>query len=159
MASAEHSFSYLLRNSGEVLEEVEYRDIVLQRRDGEDLYLALHSRQQGIRDSLGVLARFLRATLHDERAQSATAKWLTEEIPWTQFLPESDRRAFLDDFARTAAACVEIENYEPLTQSLRGWKATAEAYADPNVAQRLKKRHRGRAVPVHRPDTSRVRAR
>ena len=37
MAIGERTLSYMLRNSGAVLDEVEQRDIVLQRRDGEDL--------------------------------------------------------------------------------------------------------------------------
>src|SRR5437899_716972 len=129
MAVSERSLSYLLRNSGDVLKEVEHRDVVLQRRDGEDLYLALLSRERGVRDSLGVLARLLRAALADDRSRDGMAKWLTEELPWTSFLPQDDRNEFLDDFTRTAVACADLENYEPLVRSLRGWKATAEAYA------------------------------
>src|SRR6266567_1741740 len=57
MAISERSLSFMLRNSGEVLDELEERDVILQRRDGEDLYLALRSREWGIRESVGVLAR------------------------------------------------------------------------------------------------------
>ncbi|MBI4729264.1 MAG: hypothetical protein HY775_07135 [Acidobacteria bacterium] len=158
MSTAEHSLSFLLRNSGVVLEEVEHRDVVLQRRDGEDLYLALRSRERGVRESLNVLARVLRAALHDEAARSAIARWLVDELPWTNFLPDADRQEFLSDFARTATACVEVDNYEPLIQSLRGWKATAEIYADPRVAAHLRRPHRGPSAPLKRPGSSRDRA-
>jgi hypothetical protein len=158
MATVARTLSFMLRNSGEVLEEVEHRDVILQRRDGDDLYLALHSRERGIRESLGVLARLLRGALHDEAARAALVTWLTEELPWTSFLPPADQAAFLDDFVRTSAACVEVDSYEPLVRSLEGWKATAEAYAIPGVTETLKKKHRGPAVPLSRPRHTRARA-
>jgi hypothetical protein len=159
MSVAEHSLSYMLRNSGAVLEELERRDVVLQRRDGEDLYLALRSRERGVRESLGVLARMVRAALHDEVARVAIAKWLADELPWTSFLPPEDREAFLTDFAKTSAACAEMDVYEPLVQTLDGWKATAEAYADPGLVETLRQAHRGPAVRLRRPGRSRARTR
>lgn len=155
----ERSLSYMLRNSGAILDEVEHRDVVLQRRDGEDLYLALRSRERGIRESLGVLARIVRAALHDVGTRGAVAKWLAEELPWTSFLPESDRKNFLADFARTSAACVEAEVYEPLIRTLESWKATAEVYANPALLAVLTEKHKGPPVPLSRPVTRRARKR
>lgn len=156
MSVAEHSLSYLLRNSGEVLEEVASRDVVLQRRDGEDLYLTALSRERGVRDSLSVLARLLRAALADEHGRETAGRWLTDELPWTTFLPIADREEFLDDFSQTAIACVELENYEPLVRALRGWKATAEAYANVDVTERLHDRRRGPAVALKPPRSARA---
>lgn len=156
MAIGERTLSYMLRNSGAVLDEVEQRDIVLQRRDGEDLFLALSSRERGIRESLGVLAGFVRAGLHDESARSGVVKWLADDLPWTSFLPEDDRERFLVDFARTSAACVDADTYEPLVRALDGWKATAEAYANPEVLKLLTPAHRGSSVPVPRPSKARA---
>lgn len=157
MPAVEHSLSYMLRNSGAVLDEVEDRDVILQRRDGEDLYLALRSRELGIRESLGVLARIVRAALHEEATRAAVAKWLADELPWTSFLPEADREDFIADFARTSAACVEVGVYEPLARTLESWKATAEVYADPALLEVLTQEHGGPAVALARP--VRVRAR
>ncbi len=84
------------------------------------------------------------------------AKWLSDELPWTGFLPLDDRNEFLEDFTHTAVACVEFENYEPLIRSLRGWQATAEAYADPEIAKRLQKSHRGPSVKLKAPRISRA---
>lgn len=156
MSVTERSLSYLLRNSGEVLEEVERRDVVLQRRDGEDLYLALLSRERGVRDSLTVLTHLLRAALADDKSRDAMAHWLTEELSWTSFLPLDDRNEFLEDFTKTALACADLENYEPLVHSLRGWRATAEAYADPAIAKHLHQSHRGPVVGLRRPSAGRA---
>lgn len=159
MSVAEHSLSYMLRNSGAVLEELERRDVVLQRRDGEDLYLALRSRERGVRESLGVLAHIVRAALHDESARVTIARWLSEELPWTSFLPPEDREAFLADFAKTSAACAEMDVYEPLLQTLNGWRATAQVYADPRLAEVMREAHRGPAVRLRRPASARARRR
>lgn len=156
MIAAEHSLSYMLRNSGAVLEELEGRDVILLRRDGEDLYLALRSRQTGVRELLGVMARMVRAALHDESAHAAIAAWLADEMPWTSFLPPEDREAFLADFANTATACAELDVYEPLLQSLDGWKATAEVYADPRLLDVMREEHGGPAVPLRRSADSRA---
>lgn len=156
MAIGERSLSYMLRNSGAVLDEVEQRDIVIQRRDGEDLYLALSSRERGIRESLGVLAGFVRAALHDESRRSDVVKWLADDLPWTSFLPEDDRERFLIDFAQISAACADADTYEPLVRALDGWKATAEAYANPEVLKLLTPAHRGSSVPLPRPPQARA---
>lgn len=151
MAVAEHNLSYMLRNSGEILDEVQHRDVVLQRRDGEDLYLALRSRERGVRESLGILARLLRRAVDDDDTRPLLAKWLSDALPWTSFLPSEDREQFLIEFTRTSAACVDVDTYEPLVRSLEAWKATAEVYANPEILKLLDKRHRGHAVSLTRP--------
>jgi hypothetical protein len=138
---------------------VEHRDVVIQRRDGEDLHLALRSRERGIRESLGVLARIVRAALHDVANREAVAKWLAEELPWTSFLPDSDREQFLAEFAKAAVGSVEAEVYEPLIRTLEAWKATAEVHANPALLKVLSQAHTGPAVPISRPTTRRGRKR
>jgi hypothetical protein len=58
----EHTLSHMLRSSGDVIAEAEHQDVVLRRRDGADLSLSLHSREESVRSALGVLARLLVAT-------------------------------------------------------------------------------------------------
>lgn len=144
--------SEMLRNSGDVIEETAVRDVVLRRRDGEDLFLALRSRERAVRESLGVLARILRAALHDDGARAAVVKWASEELPWTTLLPEDEAEEFLSDFARTVAACVDADIYEPLVHHLGDWKATAETYATQEVVEALQERHAALAVPLQKPN-------
>lgn len=152
MPVVERTLSDMLRNSGAVIEETAVRDVILRRRDGEDLFLALRSRERAVRESLGVLARILRAALHDDVARATVVKWAAEELPWTTLLPEDEAEAFLSDFARTVAACVEADTYEPLVHELSDWKATAETHANREVVEALRERHRGPAIPLARPD-------
>ena len=81
LSLAERTFTRMLRNSGEVLAEVEHRDIVLRRRDGEDLFLGLRSREESVRDALGILARLLVAASVDPETRSRVAAALDRLAP------------------------------------------------------------------------------
>src|SRR6266852_4428041 len=111
MAVAEHTFTFMLRNSGDVLDEVERRDVVLRRRDGEDLFLGLRSREESVRDALGVLARLLLAASVDPETRQRMAGGLSASLPWTAFLPQDERGDFLEALTSTAAACVELDTF------------------------------------------------
>jgi len=152
MSVIERTLSEFLRASGEVIQETEHRDVILRRRDGEDLFLALRSRERGVRESFGILARLLRAALHDESAREALTKWATEELPWTTFLPQHELERFLVDFVQTAAASADADVYEPLALSLREWRSTAEVYANPELARALTEGHAGPSVQLSRPE-------
>lgn len=152
MTVVERTLSEMLRNSGEVIQETSVRDVILRRRDGEDLFLALRSRERAVRESLGILARILRAVLHDDIARAGVVKWAADELPWTTLLPEDEAEAFLADFARTVAACVEADTFEPLVHVLLDWKATAETHANKEIIEALRERHEGPGIPLSRPN-------
>lgn len=150
---AEHTLTFMLRNSGDVLAEVEHRDVVLRRRDGEDLFLGLRSREESVREALGVLARLLLAASVDAETRQRVAGALSATLPWTAFLPEGERNDFFEALTTTAAACVEVDNFEPLARLIEGWRATAEIHANPEVGDLLRARHAGPPVKIRRPKT------
>lgn len=151
---AEHTFTHMLRNSGEVLAEVEQRDVVLRRRDGEDLFLGLRSREESVRDALGVLARILLAASIDPETRWRVVGALGASLPWTTFLPDDERAEFFEALTATAAACVEVDMFEPLARLIEGWRATAEIHANPEVAEFLGVPRSGPAVTLERPKVS-----
>lgn len=154
MSLAEHTFTHMLRNSGEVLAEVEHRDVVLRRRDGEDLFLGLRSREQSVRDALGVLARLLLAASVDPETRQRVAGALPASLPWTTFLPDDEREQFFEALTATAAACIEVDTFEPLAHLIEGWRATAEIHANPELAKILNVPRSGPAVRIKRPKVS-----
>lgn len=154
MGLAEHTFTHLLRNSGDVLAEVEHRDVVLRRRDGADLFLGLASREESIRDALGVLARLLLSASADADTRRKVAGGMAASLPWTTFLPDVEREAFFDALTSTAAAGVEVDNFEPLVRLVEGWRATAEIHANPALAGLLSIERQGPPVKVKRPKAS-----
>lgn len=154
MTLAEHTFTHMLRNSGDVLAEVEHRDVVLRRRDGEDLFLGLRSREASVRDALGVLARILLAASVDPDTRQRVAGALSASLPWTTFLPEDERTEFFEALTSTAAACVEVDTFEPLAHLIEGWRATAEIHANPELAKVLRAKRSGPPVKIKRPRAS-----
>jgi hypothetical protein len=61
-----------------------------------------------------------------------------EVFPWASLLPKRDRTAFVEELARTLVAASALDNYAPVAQLLREWRATAEIHADPRLARRLR---------------------
>jgi hypothetical protein len=64
---------------------------------------------------------------------------VADVFPWATLLPKGDRRTFVDELTTTLMAVAGLENYAPVGQLLREWKATAEIYADPRLARRLRR--------------------
>jgi hypothetical protein len=82
---------------------------------------------------------------------AALADALADAFPWLEFLPSTDRRSFLDEFSRVVTAAAAVDNYEPLTQLVREWRATAEVHADPKLARRLRRAVEAAGEPVAAP--------
>ena len=134
MSLIERNVSDMIRSSGDVLRQAERQDVVLRRRDGADMMLVDLEREQGIRQSLADAARIIAGFGGGSEASvKHVAKALPSSLPWTQFLPDHERLAFLEEFAATATACIETEVFEPLAQLSREWRATAAVYADPRL--------------------------
>lgn len=135
---AEATLTDFLRDPNAVVDRLEHVDVVLHRRNAEDLHLSLESRTEAVADSVRFLARMLSAALADaevrDRLQASA-----EAIPWLSFLGAKQRQEFLADFFRTAEAAAELGVMTPLAQILREWQATASIYADPELATELRR--------------------
>lgn len=136
--TAEATLTDFLRDPKAVVDRLEHVDVVLHRRNAEDLHLSLESRTEAVADGVRFLARMLGAALADagvrDRLQASA-----EAIPWLSFLPAMQRQAFLAEFFRTAEAAAELGVMTPLAQLLREWQATAAIYADPELAAELRR--------------------
>lgn len=137
MRVTEHPFSDLLRRPKAVTEDVEEGDVLLRRRDEPDLRLSRADREAHRAEAFVALGRALRnLAVHNS---SALGEALGDAFPWLEFLPAADRQEFLDEFTRVVTAAAAVDNYEPLTQLVREWRATAEVHADPKLAKRLRR--------------------
>lgn len=137
MRVTEHTFSDLLRHPKDVTDDVEDGDVLLRRRDEPDLRLTRADREAHRAEAFSALGRAMRnLAVHNPAALSDA---LADAFPWLEFLPAGDRRLFLDEFSRVVTAAAAVDNYEPLTQLVREWRATAEVHADPKLARRLRR--------------------
>jgi len=149
MRLIERPFSDLLRKPKEVTDDVEQSDVLLRRRDEPDLRLSRADREAQRVDLFSAIGRALRnLAVH---SPAALADALADAFPWLEFLPSTDRRSFLDEFSRVVTAAAAVDNYEPLTQLVREWRATAEVHADPKLARRLRRAVEAAGEPVAAP--------
>lgn len=137
MRVTEHAFSDLLRQPKAVTDDLEEGDVLLRRRDEPDLRLSRADREAHRAEAFAALGRAMRnLAVHNP---AALEEALADAFPWLEFLPATDRRLFLDEFTRVVTAAAAVDNYEPLTQVVIEWRATAEVHADPKLARRLRK--------------------
>ena len=137
-STAEATMTEFLRDPNGVVERLEHVDVVLHRRNAEDLRLSLQSRSEAVNDSVRFLTRVLGTALTDEVVRQRL-RVSVEAIPWLSFLPEERRSEFLVDFFRCAEAAAELGTMAPLVQLLREWQATAAIYADPELSAELRR--------------------
>jgi hypothetical protein len=149
MRVIEHSFSELLREPKSVVRDLDDGDVLLRRRGAPALRLSLVDRDVQRADAYAVVGRALRSlAVH---VPGALGEALLEEFPWTAFLPKPAQAEFIDDFTRTVVAAAEVDNFAPLAQLIEEWQATAEIYADPKLARRLRRSTTATGGAVGRP--------
>jgi hypothetical protein len=137
MRVTERPFSDLLRHPKDVAFEVDEGDVVLRRRDEPDLRLTRADRETERAAAFAAFGRTLRnLAVHNPRALGDA---LGDAFPWLEFLPGAERRAFVEEFSRVAAAAAELDTYGPMSQIVREWRATAEIHANPRLARRLRR--------------------
>lgn len=137
MRVIERPFSDLLRHPNDVAEDIEEGDVLLRRRGEPDLRLSRADREADRAAAWAALSRALRNIAVHNAAVLEGA--LADAFPWIELLPKADRRLFLDEFSRVVTASGVLDNYAPLSQLLREWRATADIHADPKLARRLRK--------------------
>ncbi len=137
MTTADFTLSYMLRNSGEVLNAVDHTDVKLARRDGADLHVGTMRRETAVRDSLDLAARALGAVLSDPDLSEHAMNAIEEALPWVGWLDVEGRHEFAVGFIRTTSACHDTGNYEPLAKLLNRWRASAQIAQSPELSALL----------------------
>lgn len=135
MQVIERPFSEFLRQPNSVVAELGDHDVLLRRRNAPALRLSDADRDDQRSEAFEALGRLLRNMLR--HSPDGMEQAITDVFPWATFLPTGDRQTFADDLATTLAAVVSLNNYAPVGQLLREWKATAEIHADPEMVRRL----------------------
>jgi hypothetical protein len=148
MRVIERSFSEFLRQPNEVVAELADHDVLLRRRNAPSLRLSEADRDEERSEAFEALARLLRNMV--THTPGGLEQTVADVFPWATFLPKRDRTAFIDELTTTLMAVAGMDNYAPVGQLLREWKATAEIHADPKLARRLRRSidAGGDAVPV-----------
>ena len=137
MATYELNWSAFLREPTSIEPLLEKGDVVLKRRDGEPLRLCLESRSADERQALFAAARLLSAGISADHGRTL-GRIVPDRLPWTRFLPEEDRAAFVAEFFSHLEACADLGDFGALGRLLAEWKNTAAAFAD-GIAPELRR--------------------
>ncbi|MGD9751241.1 MAG: DUF6247 family protein [Acidimicrobiia bacterium] len=149
MRVVERPFSEFLRQPNDVVAELAEHDVLLRRRNAPALRLSQADRDDERSEAFEALARLLRnLAVHSPGALDVA---LDEVFGWVTFLPRADRKLFAQELTRTLVGAADVENFAPVGQLLREWKATAEIHADPVLARRLRKPVRAGGAQVAAP--------
>jgi len=111
-------------------------DVRVRRRDGVDLLLTREDRMVSSGEGAIAAVRALRNLLAHVPAEVAAAA-LNDEFPWLSLLPGDAVAQFVAEFIKSARISAELAQWSVLAETLRGWKATAMIYADPDLVVEL----------------------
>ena len=150
MPTAEATLTDFLRDPNAVVDRLAQTDIVLHRRNADDLRLSLESRSEAIATSVELIGHILRSLLEDASVRQRVRE-KTAAVAWLALLPESERDRFLEEFFRSAEGSADLGVMAPLGQLLREWRQTAAIYADPALAAELRRPLPGNAGAIPRP--------
>jgi hypothetical protein len=149
MTTATASFTELLRSPNEVTGRVAGGDVIIRRRDAEDLVLTTVARDQARSISVEVVTRLLADALEDDVVRRHIAKRVA--LPWLRFLPVVEREAFYRELFECVIGSVELGTMAPVAQLLADWQATAAVHADPALAEHMRRPAVAEGAPVARP--------
>jgi hypothetical protein len=137
MTTADATFTDFLRNPREVTERLREGDVILHRRDGDDLRLSVESRAAATIESLQVVGRVLTDILADAAVRDRISD--RAALPWVRFLPRQERTRFYTELFECVEGAAQLGTLAPVSRLLDEWQATAAVHADPVLAGRLRR--------------------
>ncbi|MBW8487556.1 hypothetical protein [Actinomadura parmotrematis] len=135
MSTTSIPFSTLIREQTSVFPALADSDVVLERRDAENLVLMRDERYRAMAGSLRLAARSLALVAKADRGLAEEV--FAEELPWLRWLPADDREQCVRDLLGELLAGAHTGLFMPFARSLVAWQHTAEAWSDPATAARL----------------------
>ena len=150
MTTKTFPFSTLINKQTSVFPALDDGDVVLERRDAENLVLMRSERFQAMAEGLRLAARSLSIIARTNRALAEDV--FAEELPWLTWLPTEARPECIAELLDHLLAGAATGLFVPFARALREWSSTAEIYSDPELARRLRGPFTTRAaIDVSRP--------
>lgn len=146
-------YSTFLRGPSKVLPRLEEGDVLLERRDEENLVLTSFGRFSARQEGMSLAVRLL-----GDVARSQTelmTSLFAAELPWLRWLPEAEQSQCVDELFGELAAGADTGVLEPFARALAAWRSTAEAWSDPELARRLQGPFDGEGEEISRPSGKR----
>ena len=147
--AATRTLTEFLQHSGRILPEIEQGEVVLRRRDGDEIVLVSRQHWQALESSLRILAEAYHVGRTGEWEHAEPREWFS--LPWLTLLHDEDRRACLDELITTALAALDSGRLAALADTLDRWRATALATWDDDRARDQGRRAVDDPLPLPRP--------
>jgi hypothetical protein len=138
MGERTFTFSMLLRAPRSVLPALDGGDVLLRRRSHEDLVLSTRPRSEGRDEALLMMSRMLMRLINQDGRMAVSV--LAHELPWLHWLPEESRIVCVREILRDLAAGADRGRPTRFQATLGAWRATAEAWSDPEFAREVRGR-------------------
>lgn len=149
MATKTFPYSAFLRGPTQVLPSLDDADVVLERRDAENLVLMREERFDAGAAGLSVAARAL--AILARRNRELAEEVLAEELPWTTWLPVTERKQCVSELVNHLVAGADTGELLPFGRALISWRSTAVVWSDPQLARELRGPFPGDGAEVLRP--------
>lgn len=149
MVTKSFQYSAFLRGPSQVLPTLDHADVVLERRDDEDLVLMRAERFEAGVAGLRIAARALAIVARRNRVLAEEV--LAEELPWLTWLPETERRDCVNELLDHLLAGADTGELLPFGRTLASWRSTAVVWSDPQLARELQGPFPGDGTDVPRP--------
>ncbi len=125
------------REYATLLQETPDDDFLLERRAGDPVLVRPLREARADLEVAHDLAAMLRSMLGQPDLVDLLDSTLDEVYPWAVLLPPEVRGAFTRESVQMLRACAALGRFGAYADLLASWKATAEVYADPELARRL----------------------
>lgn len=132
-----------------MLPTLDSADVILERRDDENLILMRAERFQAGMTSLRIAARAL--AIVARRNSALAEEVLEEELPWLTWLPDMERQECVRELLSNLIAGADTGELLPFGRSLTSWRSTAVIWSDPRLASELQGPFAGDGPEVRRP--------
>ncbi|MEU0564539.1 hypothetical protein ABZ297_03935 [Nonomuraea sp. NPDC005983] len=149
MTTKSFPYSAFLRGPSQVLPSLESADVILERRDDENLILMRAERFEAGTASLRIAARAL--AIVARRNSDLAEEVLTEELPWVTWLPDTERHECVRELLGHLIAGADTGELLPFGRALASWRSTAIVWSDPQLARELQGPFTGDGPDVPRP--------
>ncbi|MER6944420.1 hypothetical protein ABT294_10385 [Nonomuraea sp. NPDC000554] len=149
MTTKSFPYSAFLRGPSQVLPSLDNADVVLERRDDENLILMRAERFEAGTASLRIAARAL--AIVARRNSDLAEEVLAEELPWVTWLPDPERHECVRELLGHLIAGADTGELLPFGRALASWRSTAIVWSDPQLARELQGPFPGDGPDVPRP--------
>ncbi len=134
-ATTTATVSDLSHKPAEVLDTVESKDVLITRRDAEDVLVSTVTRVSAERNSIAALIAVVQKTWR--RTQSGLIPVMEGMYPWMASLPRADQKTFVHRYADVLAECAAHRDFQPLVILLSQWEYTASLHRDEKLMSAL----------------------